>query len=479
MAYRKFGDVNLTSTSRELCDILENEDIAGAFVLVKGTDSMKMTRREILEKYKNKYWYSEKSGRWIFNMPDKTRKEGRRQVSRKNQKDIENIVFDYYSKLESRNEEKIKHEQLQRRTFNELFYEYMEHKKTQVKSGTIERMMVDWEKYYQPNKDFIEKPFRDITKVDVDDFFNNIVELYQPKDKCFCNLCGIMKQTFEYAVDADYIDKSPYRTNKVNKKNIVPTRKKANSEEVFTQKEQALLTAEMEHRALKKPTYLIPWIVLLDLETGLRIGEILALRESDIVKGRLHVQRQMTREHSTDDLKHIKSLGYIISDYTKSACGDRWIPLTEKALQYLEHIKTINNLTGEQFEDYLFYRTEKVITENAVKALIGRVCKKVNIPTRSPHKLRKTYASRLYSKGISVPDISKLLGHADETTTWKHYIFSMDDTEERDKKVREALQSIEVDRQKYEVSESTKVNHNIIRFPTDKKPQNPRKFNVL
>lgn len=144
-------------------------------------------------------------------------------------------------------------------------------------------MMVDWEKFYVPYTAFVEKPFMQITKIDVDDFLNYIASTYNPKDKCFRNMCGIMKQTFEYAVDADYINKSPYRTSKVNRKNIVPTRKKSSEKEVFTQNEQLLLTAEMLHKAEVNDTYLIPWIILLDFEIGARIGEVLAISESDIL----------------------------------------------------------------------------------------------------------------------------------------------------------------------------------------------------
>ncbi|MCI6430772.1 MAG: hypothetical protein MSA72_07840, partial [Lachnospiraceae bacterium] len=34
-------------------------------------------------------------------------------------------------------------------TFEQLFYEFMEHKKEKVSAGTIRRMMIDWNKYYK------------------------------------------------------------------------------------------------------------------------------------------------------------------------------------------------------------------------------------------------------------------------------------------------------------------------------------------
>ena len=57
----------------------------------------------------------------------------------------------------------------------------MEHKKTQVKSGTIQRMIVDWKKFYVPCEEFVDKPFTEITKINVDDFLNDIAEKYHPK----------------------------------------------------------------------------------------------------------------------------------------------------------------------------------------------------------------------------------------------------------------------------------------------------------
>ncbi len=470
MLYKIANNLSSLSTQRELYDILDDDDFTGALVLVKGTESMKASRKEILEKYRNKYWYSQVAKRWTCYVPDATKRNGRRQVSRKNQKDIEDIVFECYSKLENNNEERLRHKRLQEMTFKELFYEYMEHKKEQVKSDTIRRMMVDWKKYYELNEAFISKPFMGITKIDVDDFLNDIAKKYHPKDKCFRNLSGIMKQTFEYAVDADYLDRSPYRTSKVNKKNIVPTRKKPNDKEIFTIEEQALITANMKCSAQKHNTYLIPWIVLLDFETGLRIGEVLALKESDIKDGKIHVQRQLTKKHNIQEIDHIKTIGWRISEYTKSNCGDREVPLTDNAIYYLKHIKDIHKRAGNQYEDYLFYNPDKVITEHAVEAALKRACSAVGIEEKSPHRIRKTYASRLYDRGVAVSDISKLLGHADETTTWRHYIFSVDDTEERDRKVKEALKN-QNERSAKQEFESTKVNQKIISFNEIKKSQ--------
>lgn len=437
-----------------------------------------MARRELLKRHEDKYWYSENKERWVFYLPDKTRKEGRKQVSRKRRKDIEDIVYNYYYEEEKRIEKQKKAKAIEFMTLRELFFEYMEHKKKQVKARTISRMMVDWEKFYESDKAFIEKPFMEINSVDVDDFLNNATEKYVMTNKCFNNFRGILKQVFAYAVDMGYIEKSPYRTSNINKKNILPNRKKDNITEIFMPEEQTEVRKELYRKAEEKEAYLVPWVILLAFETGARIGELLALRESDIHNGdELHIQRQLTKEENVERLNDIKTKGWVISDYTKTISGDRKIPLTDEAQRCLRRIKEINQHTGKQYEDYLFYRPNDVITVSRVNSLLRRVCKNVNIPPRSSHKIRKTYASILYSKGISPLHISKLLGHVDETIVFKHYIYPMENTEQRDDQVREALQKDSKENtEKNEVSESTKINQKIIPFPKGEKTQKPRKI---
>ena len=389
-------------------------------------------------------------------------------MKRKKKEDIESIVYDFYASIEFMEERK-------KATFSDLFFEYMEHKKTQVRSGTICRMMVDWNKYYAQEADFVDKPYAKISKVDVDDFLNRIAEKYNPKDKNFKNICGILKQTFEYAIDSDYIDKSPYRTSKVNKKNILPSRKKPNQKAVFSEEEQKLICSEMERQIENDESYLVPWIILLDFELGTRVGELLALRKRDVDGNMLHVSRQIVHEYNTDDLKDIKVSGWKVADYTKSECGDRWIPLTDKAKHYIESVIQINRKLKRECEDYLFITQNQIISDNAVKDNLRRSCERIGIPYRGTHSIRKTYASRLFKHGVSVSDISRLLGHADETTTLRHYIFSLDDSDTLTTKVYEALGCHKNSINIKETGKVTRGDQKIISFPVPGNPSNPHK----
>lgn len=161
--------------------------------------------------------------------------------------------------------------------------EFIVYKSKEVKGGTIKRMMADWYKSYN-DTEFVNILLCDLTKIDIDIFFNDILEKNKLKSKAFYNMCGLLKQALQYAIDAEYIDKNPYRT-KVNKKKFKDDSKKPAEYEVYQSEEKELIIKEIERRHQNNPKNTAPLAVMLDFELGTRKGEILAIRESDIQDG--------------------------------------------------------------------------------------------------------------------------------------------------------------------------------------------------
>lgn len=423
-------------------------------------------RKQILEDHGSSIWYNEKEQVWYCYIPDKMK--GRVKRKRKNRDDIEQVLYDAYkSKYNGDDNNK------SNMTFEDLFYEFISYKKTQVGMATIKRMMTDWNKYYVPYTDFINTEICNITKIDIDLLLNNIADQFKPKDKAFRNLCGILKQALEYAVDSEYLDKSPYRV-KVNKKNIQHVRKKPNIKEIYTVEEKQMLINEMERMLKNNPSNTIPLGIMLDFEIGVRVGELLAITTKDIKNNKLHIHRQRIKvfNDNESDKSSIKESGWITVEYTKSEHGDRWIPLTDLAKEYVNRILHINKTFGLNYEDYLFVsKNGDIYTEDALSGQLKRACQRIKIPIRRPHKIRKTYASILYQNGVPITIISKLLGHADETTTLKHYIYNINNDQQSDEIVLKALQN----QSEFNV---TKSDQKIIDFSRRKKMGNPSKFKV-
>jgi integrase len=439
-------------------------------------------REEILLEHSNSIWYNAKEDRWYCHIPDPTKKEGRRKMKRKKQKDIEDILCNYW--IDRAEQEALAEERAANGigdegavSVSELFYEFMEYKKTLVSSGTIKRMMADWNKFYVPYADLLQKPFRELTKIDMDNFFNSTLNKYELKKKTFYNMCGILKQMMEYAEDAGYIVKSPYRL-KVNPKKFAPTKKMASEKEVYQGNEKELMIREMERRIRENPSNTAPLAVMLDFELGVRKGEIMAIRESDIVDGWIHISRQLVENFNTKDLNNIKSLGFKVVRYTKSEDGDRWIPLTERALEIIRRIQNINEEYNESYQDYLFVRDGYVMSPDTIDAQIKRGCEYIGMPVKTMHKIRKTYASTLLHSGVSISVVKDLLGHADESTTLRHYIYNTETNEDTGNLVKDALVGSKKVTREGDFVRVTKGDQNIISLRLKRKAETLEKSSI-
>ena len=127
--------------------------------------------------------------------------------------------------------------------------------------------------------------------------------------------------------------------------------------------------------------------------------------------------------------------------------------------------KRLKALYSYSHEDFLFVKDGMCISPDAVEAQIKRGCEYIGIPVKTMHKLRKTYASILLHNGVNISIVKDLLGHADESTNLKHYIYNIEDNTETYNKVLDALE----DRNTVKSDQS---DQKVIAFPANKKAEN-------
>ncbi len=163
--------------------------------------------------------------------------------------------------------------------------------------------------------------------------------------------------------------------------------------EVFTQEEQAVFVEKA------KETYMGS-VFILDLCTGLRIGEILALRWEDIdfENKELHVRRTINIVKDLDDeeAKWHKEFGT-----PKTPASHRSIPLQQTAIRLLKDVKverTKNILRlGEAYEDNdLVFSTQlgRPLDPRNMQRTFQNICKKAGVIGFHIHCLRHTFATR-------------------------------------------------------------------------------------
>lgn len=170
--------------------------------------------------------------------------------------------------------------------------------------------------------------------------------------------------------------------------------------------------------------------ILLTFQTGLRVGELSALRPEDVTVDYLRITR-------TEIKKRNESSGqweFTVQDYPKTEAGCRYIILSESALTTLDRAMQVRG-DGE----YLFSEGTHRITSNAFRRKLERICHDVGVPYKPNHKIRKTFGTMLIDGGVDDAIVAEQMGHTDATTTRKFYYFSNKTRENKKKQVRGAV----------------------------------------
>ena len=172
-------------------------------------------------------------------------------------------------------------------------------------------------------------------------------------------------------------------------------------------------------------------LYVLSLTCGLRIGESLGLKWSDIdlETGTLRVNRQLQRMRKEGD----KS-GTLVFSEPKNA-SRRTIDLPQRAIEALRnHRKTQleEKLRASSYEDSGFvFATSKgtpLDAQNIVNRHFKPLLKRTGLPDKRWHDLRHTCATLLLGRGVHPKLVQHLLGHASITITldlYSHWIPSM------------------------------------------------------
>ena len=166
--------------------------------------------------------------------------------------------------------------------------------------------------------------------------------------------------------------------------------------------------------------------VLLALHTGMRIGEICALRwdSIDLEERMLRVCASVAR--SSNGMPTIGS--------PKSKTSDRLIPISHKLTQLLKSEKMLAS------SDYVFAapRNGSFLNPRTLQYHFRSLLEKGGLPLVKFHALRHTFATRWIECGMDVKMLSELLGHGSVQITLDIYVHSSD------QRKREAIEKIEL-----------------------------------
>lgn len=161
--------------------------------------------------------------------------------------------------------------------------------------------------------------------------------------------------------------------------------------------------------------------IFLCLSTGLRLGEVCALRWSDIDAEQklLHVNRTVQRIESKEGLQKT----VLLETSPKSIFSNREIPMPDDLLSLLMALKK----TGQKYVLCMDKPMEPRTYQNHFKKYL-RI---INAPDYNFHILRHTFATNCVDNGMDIKSLSEILGHSDVQITLNRYVHPSMDTKRK------------------------------------------------
>lgn len=184
---------------------------------------------------------------------------------------------------------------------------------------------------------------------------------------------------------------------------------------VITKKEQTKLLAVLHHK-----TDIFKLAVLLCLYTGLRLGELCALKWTDIdcQGGMLTVSRTAQRL----PVEGQKAKTALVVTEPKSEYSRRDIPLSLAILRLLGCFR--------HGKEYIF-GGDKPMDPRTMQYHFKKILNEADLQNKNFHILRHTFATNCIENGTDVKSLSEILGHSDVQITLNRYVHPTMDTKRR------------------------------------------------
>ena len=281
-------------------------------------------------------------------------------------------------------------------TFEELASLWLENYKTTVKPSTFENVRVKVEKMTEEH--FKELKLKKITVA----YCQRVVIELSKTYVLYNHYLSVINRIFKYAVLMDILDSNPF--DKVIKPKSRQVQRKGN----FLTKEELKEFLKLAQTATL--SYFFPLVHLMSY-TGLRQGEALALKWSDIdfENKKITVDKTAVRikEKQTLQTPKTKNSKRVISiDPTTLSILKSW-----KKDQIKIYFKNGKHFKGDDNFIFTNERGEWVHIHNFIR-YFKRFIADHKLKPITPHGLRHTHASLLFSAGVEPKNISDRLGHS-------------------------------------------------------------------
>lgn len=156
--------------------------------------------------------------------------------------------------------------------------------------------------------------------------------------------------------------------------------------------------------------------LLLQMELGLRIGEVCGLQwgDFDLKAGVLTVRRTVSRIYGPDGRTKL------VIQTPKTRSSGREIPIPRRLLPLLARLA--QKKKPDQW--FLSGKTGRPVEPRCYRRSIRIYLRQASVRNVRPHLLRHTFATTCLQGGCDIKTLSEMMGHTDPNITLKRYVHS-------------------------------------------------------
>lgn len=251
-------------------------------------------------------------------------------------------------------------------------------------------------------------------------------------EKTIRNIHLVLRKALQVAYVNDMIPKNPAADGRVTP----PAAPKKSDIRVFSPQEQKAI-----EQACKGERW--GMILILDLYSGMRQGEILALewKDIDLNKRTIKISKQLARLKNFDPKIAAKTV-LRVEPFTKNS-NDRTISISPAIVDKLKAYKAAEDVNkakwGDAYENHnlVFCREDgHFIEPKTFQDFFKRTLKTAGVENGNVHAMRHTFATRALEAHIPVKVVSQILGHSSIQITLDTYSHVLPELQE------EAMQTI-------------------------------------
>lgn len=356
-------------------------------------------REEILKEYRDNMWKAS-DGYWKIRMTyDESGQK--KMFKRKSKQDLEDLIV------------KTHREKVENPTMSTIFNEWAQRKVdlNKISIQTYQRYKQDFNRFF---KELGKQKIRSLEPEDISNFLEEQISEHNLSAKGFSNLKTITRGTLKWAKRNKLIDWNVQElfydldvTDKSFKKTV-----KEDSEEVF---DDAEMDRVIEY--LKESPDMINLGLLLMFVTGLRVGELAALKWDDWIYNKDNQSVSIIKVRRTE-IRHFKNHKGIfeIKDFPKTEAGVRNVVIPQNCTWILQKLRTMS-----AFCEFIFWKDDQRINTYTFRNRLRTVCKNTNCIQKSPHKIRKTYCTILLDHSIDNQMVISQMGHTNISCSENYY----------------------------------------------------------